>query len=112
MVNIRYTLKSALEQKVINNDLYELFIKRSKSTFYKERNYGRIIRDCIDSNSCSEVDFSRFQIWLQKGRIDQKKIDAIELFNTIDKIKNYKELSKPPSFKFEDTVIWRNAIQG
>jgi hypothetical protein len=109
MVNIRYTIESALKENVISEDVAQRFISVAKSTFYKKRNYGYIIRQCVEYNDMKESDFSKFVIWLEKYRIDQKKIDAIKLVKIIESLEHGSSYSEK-SFIFEDTVMWRNAI--
>lgn len=109
MANIRFTIYAAMRDNILTETAGENFIAVAKSTFYKKRNYGYIIRQCMEYDNMLERDFSRFVIWLEKYRIDQKKLDAINLIKVID---DFKLGNHYPSvqFEFEDTVMWRNAI--
>lgn len=109
MANIRFTIEAAMKNNILHDAVAKKFIEVAKSTFYKRRNYGYIIRKCIEYNDMRESDFSRFVIWLEKYRIDQKKLDALTLIKVID---NYEMTphDSEATFKFEDTVMWRHAI--
>lgn len=109
MANIRFTVEAAIRDNILTEMIAEKFISVAKSTFYKKRNYGYIIRECVEYNNMRESDFSRFVLWLEKYRVDQKKFDA---FHLIKVIKEFELAPNCPvaSFDFEDTVMWRNAI--
>lgn len=110
MANIRFTTEAAVRNNILTKAAAENFISAAKSTFYKKRNYGYITRQCIEYDNMREGDFSRFVIWLEKYRIDQKKLDAFSLIKVID---NFELQSYDPinQFTFEDTVMWRSAIK-
>jgi len=109
MVNIRFTIEAAIKDNILSKEIGERFVSVAKSTFYKNRNYGSVIRHCVECKDMKESNFSRFIIWLEKYRIDQKKIDALGLLKVIDSYKLDAFVPKD-SFKFEDTVMWRNSI--
>ncbi len=110
MVNIRFTLDAAVKDNVITRAVYERTVAIAKSTFYKKRNYGSIIRACIESQGMKETDFARFLLWLQKFRVDQKKADAISLVRLIDICRTTADLPNNYKFEFEDTTLWRSSI--
>lgn len=106
MVNIRCTIESALYEDVISRKISDLFIKTAKETFYKDRNYGRVIRSCIDSGQANECDFARFYIWIQSKVINQKKRDALAL---MDVISDFNDTLHAPCFDFNDTMVWHRS---
>lgn len=114
MANIRYTAAYALSNKILDPKTHDVFTAVAKATFYKYRNYGAIIRKCIQDYALEEKDFSRFHLWLQKYRIDQKKLDALELIYVLSGHKGtdskWSRSFTPPKFEFHDTVIWRESI--
>lgn len=106
MVNIRHTIAKALDDKVISDDMASLFLKTAKKTFYKDRNYGFVIRECIESGAAKESSFSRFSIWMQSGAVNRKKLDALEL---MDVLCDLNEVIPTPDFEFQDTTVWHRS---
>lgn len=109
MVNIRYSMEDALAAGIINKNTHAIFLEVAKNTFYKKRNYGYLIRKCIEEYDCLEASFSELYNWLEIHRTDQKKKDAIQLIREIDSF-DAKKSASTVNFNFEDTVLWRHAI--
>lgn len=112
MINIRFTLDHALKNKIITEKQKANIIHVAKSTFYKKRNYGYILRQCVEDGYCSEKDFSRLHLWLQKYRIDQKKNDALNLIKSVaDNNGAGYIFQKETEFTFNDTFLWRQSLE-
>jgi len=80
MVNIRATLQKAVQEKIINPTVAEKIIYYAKVEFYKERSLEKAI------DRCESTETQLLKAWLSQGNfVDQKKLDAIELLETIKK---------------------------
>ncbi|MQX16448.1 TfuA-like core domain-containing protein [Sinorhizobium terangae] len=75
LVNIRSTLSFALESGVVDREIAETLINRTKAAFYPERSFGRLLRDL--EHHADRVQAARFASWLPRGRLDQKRMDAV-----------------------------------
>ncbi|CAH2404999.1 TfuA-like protein [Mesorhizobium ventifaucium] len=97
MVNIRATLTAALEAKVIGAALAASLTRIAKQTHYKNRSYENLIRHGRE-NGLSIDCLSRFESWLGNGKVDQKRLDALELLKEMakDQKRDFRVRSLPP----------------
>ncbi len=121
MVNIRATMESALEQGVIDRDLYERLISTSKSLFYKDRELKLILNKVFDKG-VEETTARRLEEFIRTQYVDIQKKDAVELLNVIKHIPISKESGKNNRIvdeldsmilhvlKYRDREISRNGI--
>jgi hypothetical protein len=76
LINIRFTLKRALDEGIIDAAAHDLLLASAKSLFYPRRTYPAIV-----SGSEEAVDTAtreRFLAWVKTHACDQKRNDAIE----------------------------------
>lgn len=106
MVNIRSTLESAYLNNVISKELHNYLVIEAKKTFYKERKYSTLIKQCSNFSLFSE-EIEHFKLWLETGHIDQKKADAIVMFKVINQIIYKKIKPEENHFEFENTMFWQ-----
>ena len=74
-MNVRWTLSSALDSGVVEEDFAGSLIKRAKATFYPERSFGWLLGG--HDRQADRVGAERLARWLPSGRLDQKRIDAM-----------------------------------
>jgi hypothetical protein len=82
MVNVRATLSAAEAAEIVSSQTAAIVIEGAKSLFYPERHYPRILEAALTAGAAaSEIDaLGRF---LPSGRVDQKRMDALEMLETI-----------------------------
>lgn len=102
MVNIRATLERALLEEVISPDMATRLCALAKARFYPERSFPGLLQDAEHAGFSCELD--AFRAWWRAGRVDQKRLDALELLDTLCKY----DLERPhsPSFALEPTDAW------
>lgn len=88
MINIRYTVRNAVDKDLLHLDDAEKILNISKSTFYKKRNLKFLVREL----SKQTPRIIKFKNHLEtNGIVDQKLNDAIELIQNIDSIQKSKK---------------------
>ncbi len=103
MVNIRATLESATEQKIIDPDTRDCLLSHAKVTWYPHRNYA----DLTKSIHSTMPDISnRLQHWLTNNRIDQKALDAKTMLMEMSTFLEGSPAPATASFHFEHTDAW------
>jgi len=81
LINIRFTLKRALDEGMIDAAAHETLLASARSLFYPKRTYRAIV-----SGSDEAVDTKtreRFLAWVDTNACDQKRNDAIDALRYI-----------------------------
>lgn len=74
MVNVRATLSSAFNKKIIDTELQTALLDLTKKTFYQQRDFKKI---CLESFNKETIE--NLINWINEGNYcDQKRLDAIE----------------------------------
>jgi hypothetical protein len=84
LINIRFTLKRAREEGIIDTAAHDALLTSARSVFYPQRTYRTIVSQAGDT-----VDFEtreRFLLWVETGQCDQKRNDAVAVLEYIRKI--------------------------
>lgn len=81
LINIRETIRRALEESIVNKIESELILKSAKNLYFPERKWSKIIE--ISEQKIGK-DLSKFSKFIQSNRVDVKKQDAILLLKKID----------------------------
>jgi hypothetical protein len=84
LINIRFTLKRAVSEGVIDTTVHDALLASARSQFYPKRTYGAIVSaagEGIDKKTSE-----RFLGWVVTGACDQKRDDAIAALRYIRKI--------------------------
>jgi hypothetical protein len=84
LINIRFTLKRAREEGIIDAAAHDALLSSARSVFYPRRTYRTIV-----TQACNVVDVTtreRFLSWVETRQCDQKKDDAIAALEYIRKI--------------------------
>lgn len=84
LVNIRATLEYLESRGMINGREKEIIIRSAKETPFQFRNYSRIIQKAIDQLGRERAK-TIFEL-VRKERIDQKRIDAIEVLKKVKEL--------------------------
>ncbi len=81
LVNIRETIKKALDENIITKEESEIIFKSAKSLYFPERRWNKIIENS-EKLMCKSL--SSFSEFIKKNRVDIKKDDAILLLKRIE----------------------------
>ncbi|HUH79442.1 MAG TPA: TfuA-related McrA-glycine thioamidation protein [Methanoregula sp.] len=87
LVNIRCTLRRALETGVIGQQAHDALLAAARSVFYPSRTYPAIVAEAAAAVDGETRD--RFFAWVEQNACDQKREDAIAV------LKYAKELADP-----------------
>jgi Uncharacterized conserved protein len=82
MVDIRLTLRKAERVGVISKELQAALEKIGKELFYPDRSYRMLLRSASE-RGLPEANLERFRQWLPKGRVKQKRTDALTMLRLI-----------------------------
>ena len=108
MVNIRQTLRKAERVSIISPELRKALEKIGKGLFYPDRSYPMLAR-CASERGIPEADLSRLRRWLPKGRVDQKRTDALAMLRLIRRRLSKGLERKKVAYSFEHTSMWESA---
>lgn len=75
LVNIRYNLQIALKLGVIGEKTKDAIFETSKSLYFPERNYEKILKTCEGTIPKDQIE--RFRTFINKERRDLKMEDAV-----------------------------------
>jgi hypothetical protein len=84
MVNIRRTLDSGYEANIISGVTKDALISIAKSIYYPLRTYGSIMKTGGEQGLPPE-ELLKLESWLQENKVDQKKIDALDMLEIMQK---------------------------
>lgn len=108
MVNIRQTLRFAEQSGVISACVRKQFEVIAKGLFYPNRTYSSVLSHAADSAIPQDI-IESFRQWIPKGRVDQKKEDAVAMLRQIKSRISSGLKPKVVSFSFENTAMWESA---
>ncbi|MFA6224794.1 MAG: TfuA-related McrA-glycine thioamidation protein [Methanoregula sp.] len=84
LINIRFTLKRALEEGILDAAAHDVLLTAARSLFYPKRTYRAIVAgagDAVDTKTRE-----RFLSWVDSHACDKKREDAIAALEYIRKI--------------------------
>jgi hypothetical protein len=84
LINIRFTLKRARGEGIIDTAEHDALLASARSVFYPQRTYRTIVsqtNDTVDTKTQK-----RFLGWVETGQCDQKREDALAALEYIRKI--------------------------
>ena len=103
LVNIRATLAAAIAAGVIDPAMERALCGAAKETYYPERTYGNLF---ASASTCLGPDrLAPLRDWVPENRVDQKRVDAIELLGMLGRGARLPGAGKP-SFRLEPTAQW------
>ncbi len=108
MVNIRATLARAEADGLLSTSARFALQAFAKSLFFPRRSWPAILGSA-SAHGVSEAELQALGSWLPRGRIDQKREDALAMLVAIKQV-----LAEPapprPSFEFEWTHFWDEMV--
>jgi hypothetical protein len=84
LINIRFTLKRAMEEGIIDTTAHDALLASARALFYPKRTYRAIVSAA--GEAVDEETKRRFLHWVPAGACDQKKEDAIAALEYIRNI--------------------------
>jgi len=84
LINIRFTLKLAVQEGIITPAEHDLLLASARSLFYPKRTYRAIVTTA--GNSIETKTQEDFLMWVTKNAVDQKRADAVAALEYILKI--------------------------
>jgi hypothetical protein len=110
MVNIRYTLRKAERAGVISRHFRQELEGIGKELFYTDRNYSLLLHQASGS-ARTRAELARLRGWLPKGRVNQKRDDAIAMLRLIRRRLSKAFKPKKVSYSFQHTSMWEHVLR-
>lgn len=108
MVNMRFTLDRAERDRIVGPETRRRLEDLAKQLFYQERTWATVLD--LAAQALPEGNLARFRDWLPRGRIDQKRADALAM---LDALRARLAAGPEPtraSYTFEWTELWDKAM--
>jgi hypothetical protein len=110
MVNIRATLDMAVAEGVLDRWLVTRLTEIGKALFYKERSWEAIL-GLATGRGLPPISLDRLATWLQSAKVDQKRIDALEMIAVIREHLTAGVTPLRVSYQFQDTGYHKAATR-
>lgn len=110
MVNVRATLRAAVADGVLDDATRTLLERLMKSEFYPDRSYP-LLFEKARREGVPEGPLSALRAWLGRGRVDQKRLDAIAALNQVKALLASDFSEMQVRYKFEHTDAWEFALR-
>lgn len=107
LVNIRATLRRAVECGVITPSTQATLVDAAKALFYPNRTYAQIL-EAAQRAGVSRAECEALSAWLPTGRINLKKEDARLMLRTMRERFGCDCGAKKVDFDFERTALWED----
>lgn len=110
MVNIRRTLSDAFAEGMIGASTRQVLESIAKELPYRRRTF-QVILSLSREQGVDADELARLQAWLPRGRVDQKREDAILMLQAMrEHVKNSSD-AMAPHYHFEHTTLWEKAAR-
>jgi hypothetical protein len=110
MVNIRATLDKAVAEGVLDSWLVACLTEIGKTLFYKQRSWDGVF-GLATARGLPPMPLDQFAVWLQYGKVDQKRIDALEMIAAIREHLTTGVTPLEVSYLFQDTGYHKAATR-
>ncbi len=108
MVNIRATLEQAAAAGIIDGAVASELTMIAKRTHYKDRRYDHLLQHG-QAAGLPPADLCALRAWLPVGRIDRKRLDAVDMLRAIRLRLDAGLPPKRVAYRFEHTRFWEEA---
>lgn len=109
MVNIRPTLARAAKEGALSASSHAALLDLAKRWYYPERSYAELLRRAHEVG-VSEAEVSALRDFLPRGRIDQKREDALEMLRRMRAEITPEQRPKQVSYRLEHTKFWDDLL--
>jgi hypothetical protein len=103
LVNIRATLVAATN--VFSNETQTALLDIARNLHYPERNYAAMLAEAR-KNRLPADEIDQFEVWLEAGKQDQKKIDALQMLDVMKNWASGRPSPKQVDYVFQHTDAW------
>lgn len=110
LVNIRVTLAEAWRANVIPAATLRSLCAIGKRLFFPDRSYERILREARATDIPAQ-ELDALEAFLPRGRIDQKRADALELIGALQTFRAADPARAQARFRFEHTSLWDRVVR-
>lgn len=110
MVNVRVTLRAAVAEGIIEELTRARLEQLMKAEFYPDRTYSLLLEKGR-RDGLADSQLVALRNWLPRGRVDQKRLDALKALNTIRRFTELEVVPKRVQYKFEHTDAWEFALR-
>jgi hypothetical protein len=108
LVNIRFTLERAQDERIVAPATRAALEHLGKALFYPDRSWQRLLSQARERNLLEE-EIAALESWLSKGRVDQKREDALAMLAAMGDLLKAGHDPKRTSYRFEWTELWDKA---
>ncbi|MEX0302106.1 MAG: TfuA-like protein [Leisingera sp.] len=106
MVSVRATVTRATSEAVLQAEHAGELLDAAKALFFHDRNWERILGPFAKTPW-----HGRFSVWLETGRVDAKREDALEMLRQMAVyLRERQETAGPPPQKTETTLAWQTLV--
>jgi hypothetical protein len=105
LVNIRFTLERAQNERIVAPATRGALEHLGKALFYPDRSWERLFSQARERN-LPEEEIAALKSWLSKGRVDQKREDALAMLAAMGDLLKAGHGPKRTSYRFEWTELW------
>jgi hypothetical protein len=109
MVNIRATLRCAEQEGVLDAALRDRVETLAKRMFYPDRSYPNLLRRALEDGAPAD-EIRNLSSFVARSRIDQKRLDALELLRTIKECCHASKVPDRATFSFAHTEAWDQIV--
>jgi hypothetical protein len=110
MVNVRATLARAEAERILSAESRRALERFGKSLYFPRRNWEALFEGAAEQG-LTETERAALIDWLPRGRVDQKRADALEMLAAIAQA--IEQPSPTPAggdFNFEWTCFWEEFV--
>ncbi len=108
LANVRATCRAAEVAGILDASESDAMIGAARSLFYKDRIWREIVRRA-GLEGIAQGRLEAFMAWLPGGRVDQKRLDALEM---IERMRRDSGNLNVVESAFEPTFLWERAVAG
>ena len=105
LVNMRATLQEAEAQGILSSEERQTLIRLAQECFYPERTYDVLLGLARQQPDLVEA-AQRLEPWLEQGRIDLKRLDAVAMLQTMAAMEASTPQRKNVRYAFQRTTYW------
>jgi hypothetical protein len=106
MVNVRATLRAAVDAQALSATDADAIARVAKARFYAERDWAAILADARRVGIAPAVVAAVEAHLASCGPVDQKRVDAVEMLQAITRDLEAGWAPGVPTFEWEDTSAW------
>ena len=77
LVDVRATVHAAIRTRIVSIPVAGRLIAAARGLFYKDRTWASLLAAARDDAPDDDAHFARFEVWLARGRVELKRLDAL-----------------------------------